>query len=221
MKYLVAALMLPLAVFIVALASSDISTAAQAGTTRGDFVQCLNIQNALIEEAPECGIEVPLESTNSVATLFASGDRPTANVIDRHLEANNAYTLWWVTFNDPSGCIDGCGGADVFAELESAQVVLMNATGGTSTHLGNLVVSAWIEADGTSSGSGQLLAGELASLDLDAAEVHIIRSHRPASEDADILEKQLQTVDGGCLGIDPDGDELFPCWDPHAVQFAP
>ena len=144
------------------------------------------------------------------------------NIVDRHLEANNAYTLWWVIFNDPSGCIDGCGGPDVFAEFATANAIVMNATGGVSTSLGNLVISAWIDASGATSGSGQILAGDPTTLDIANAEVHvIIRSHGPASSDATILAKQISTVTGGCTDDDPDGDELFPCWDPHAIVFAP
>jgi hypothetical protein len=52
--------------------------------------------------------------------------------------------------------------------------------------------------------------------------VHVvIRTHGPASDDATMLDKQINTVDGGCVDIDPDGEELFPCWDAHAVVFAP
>lgn len=222
MKYLIAGLVLPLALFVVAISGSDSSNAAQSGTTSGHFVQCLNIQGALIEGGVDCAVEVPIESPNSLATLFNDGSRLTLNVIDRHLEANNAYSLWWVIFNDPSGCIDGCGGPDVFDELGPTNGIIMNATGGVSSHLGNLVVSAWIETGGVSSGSGEVLAGDPATLNIATAEVHIVvRSHGPASGDAAILDKQINSVSGGCVGLDPDGDELFPCWDPHAIVFAP
>jgi hypothetical protein len=224
-KYVIAALAVPLVIAVLALAGSDSSNAASSGTTSGVFVQCLNIGEALAEGAPECGVEVPLESTNSVATLFNTGTRLTVNIVDRHLEANNAYTVWWIIFNDPSGCVDGCGGPDIFAELATANAIVVNATGGVSSSLGNLVVTAWIDASGATSGSGEVFAGDLATLDIANAVVHmVIRSHGPASSDADILAKQIGTLAGGCTGafgvIDPDGDHLFPCWDPHAIVFA-
>jgi hypothetical protein len=165
LKYLLASLLLPLALFAVAISSSD-SRAAQSGTTSGHFVQCLNIQGALIDGGVDCAVEVPIESANSLATLFNSGTRLTLNVIDRHLEANNAYSLWWVVFNDPSGCINGCGGPEFFDEVGPAGVVIMNATGGVSSHLGNLVASAWVENGGANSGSGQVLAGDPATINI-------------------------------------------------------
>ena len=198
MKYLVAALAVPLLLVVLALASSDSTNAASSGTTSGAFAQCLNIGEALAEGAPECGVEVRLESTNSVATLFNTGTRLTVNIVDRHLEANNAYTVWWIIFNDPSGCVDGCGGPDIFAELATANAIVVNATGGVSSSLGNLVVTAWIDASGATSGSGQILAGDPTTLDIANAQVHVvIRSHGPASSDATILAKQTSTVGGG------------------------
>jgi hypothetical protein len=43
---------------------------------------------------------VQVETTNTLATLFNNGSRLTLNIVDRHLEANNAYTVWWMIFND-------------------------------------------------------------------------------------------------------------------------
>ncbi len=89
-KYVIAALAVPLVIAVLALAGSDSSNAASSGTTSGVFVQCLNIGESLVEGAPECGAEVLIESTNSVSTLFNSGTRLTINIVDRNLEYNNA-----------------------------------------------------------------------------------------------------------------------------------
>ena len=219
MKYIAAALAVPLFIVVLALASSDSSSAQSTGTSRASFHQCINI-GAAFQEGPECSHEVLVETTNTLATLHNSGTRLTLNIVDRHLEANNAYTVWWIIFNDPSGCIDGCGGADIVTEFGAADVILMHGAGGVSTHLGNLVISAWIDSTGASSGSGEVLIGDPATIDIANAEIHAaVRTHGPASTDAAILAKQLGSFTGGCTVGDPDGDALFPCFDAHAFVF--
>ena len=212
-------LAVPLFVAVLALASSDSTNAQSTGTSNASFHQCINI-GAAFAEGPECSHEVPVETTNTLATLHNSGTRLTVNIVDRHLEANNAYTVWWVIFNDPSGCIDGCGGTDIVTEFGTADVIVMHAAGGVSTSLGNLIISGWIDSTGASSGSGEAIVGDPTGIDIANAEVHaVVRTHGPASADPVILAKQLNSFTGGCTVGDPDGDTLFPCFDAHAFVF--
>jgi hypothetical protein len=152
--------------------------------------------------------------------MFNDGTRLTLNIVDRHLEANNAYTVWLIVFIDPSACIGGCGGPDIVEEFGTGNVILLHLAGGVSTSLGNLVISGWIDSTGANSGSGEVLLGDPAAIDIANSVIHAaVRTHGPASADPAILAKQLSSFTGGCTVGDPDGDALFPCFDAHAFVF--
>lgn len=55
------------------------------------------------------------------------------------------YTVWWVIFNNPAGCVDGCGPDDVFNESYGAEadVAIFNASGAISAMdgMGNTVIN--------------------------------------------------------------------------------
>ena len=105
-----------------------------------------------------------------------------------------AYTVWWVVFNNPEFCVDGCGSDD----LERPEV---NASSFWAT--GEIV-----DDEGTENFSVQLLEGELPTgsdqvtlgdglVDSFSAEIHpIIRSH--GSVISGLEEVQTTTLNGGC-----------------------
>jgi hypothetical protein len=47
------------------------------------------------------------------ATLFRSKQRVEMRVATSGLNMNSSYTVWWVVFNNPAGCIGGCAVKDL------------------------------------------------------------------------------------------------------------
>ncbi len=121
-------------------------------------------------------------------------------------ESGDATTVWFVVFNDPSGCVDGCGGDDVedaFGD-NRADVGVHFAAGHVAN--GSKFNAAGHLNEGDSSG---LLFG-LPLEDATTAEVHlVVRSHGPASTlTGQELAAALHSVDGGC-GTNTCGDAQF------------
>ena len=53
--------------------------------------------------------------TGGLSTLTRTEDMVHVTVEAARLRAGNAYTLWWVVFNDPAACsAPGCGEDDIF-----------------------------------------------------------------------------------------------------------
>ena len=134
-----------------------------------------------------------------------------------------AYTVWWVLFNNPEACVDGCSGDDlgnpaVMGSVFFATngVVDLSQTGHFRAHLA--------EGEMPSAPGSVLLPGP-ALLDAEKAEIHVvIRYHGPVVDR--ILMKQLTTHWGGCsvpgpaVVVDPvPADRVYPCYDPQATVF--
>lgn len=128
-------------------------------------------------------------------------------------ERGDATTVWFVVFNDPDGCVDGCGGDDVedfFGENPSdrAKVGIHFGTGhvaGART----FNASAHLSEGDT---SGMLFGSPL--MDSQTAEIHlVVRSHGPAAAlTGQQLSAALHSVDGGCApfnGPNTCGDSQF------------
>lgn len=136
------------------------------------------------------------------------------------------YTNWWIIFNNPDACAGGpggCAGTD-FANPAVEGGVLF-ATGGVVNSNGIGHFSAHLEELETRDDPNQR-GGVFAPLKAGGAqdsEIHyVIKYHGPASWDPVIFEKQITTINGGCAPgpfqpPDPDGDFLFPCYDPQGT----
>jgi hypothetical protein len=131
---------------------------------------------------------------------------------------SGAYTNWWIIFNNPAACTDGCGMDDFGNSAVMASVIW--ATGGVVGVNGVGTFNAHLEEGVLPSGPGQIAFGP-GLLDAREAEIHyVVKYHGPAVPA--ILEKQMTTIYGGCIGgpgQPPDpvaGDRLFPCYDPQA-----
>lgn len=126
-----------------------------------------------------------------------------------------AYTNWWVIFNNPENCIDGCDVPDLFNPAVNASVFW--ATGGI------------VGADGKAKFEAEIEIGELptdhpdqifAGLDLGltnpmGAEVHIIiKYHGPVAEDEHDRWLQTHTLTGLC----DTGANAFNLGPPFGVQ---
>lgn len=139
-----------------------------------------------------------------LAKLERNDDGVELNIWTTHLPAG-AYTVWWVVFNNPDACVDGCDGADLGNPAVEGSVLY--ATGGVVGASGFGYFRADLEVGET---EGEVLFGPGL---LDAGtEIHfVIRNHGPASSDPDELEAQTTTFEGGC--------DVFDCYDPQAGIF--
>lgn len=108
-----------------------------------------------------------------------------------------AFTLWWVIFNQPENCFDGCGEDDLANPAAEPSVVYAS---GQVARLGGrvqLVASLYEQANGY---VDEVIGGP-GLLDAAGAEIHaIVRSHGPA--DLAIYKDQIsQFVDPGCSDV--------------------
>jgi hypothetical protein len=129
----------------------------------------------------------------------------------------DASTVWFVVFNNPDECDDGCGEDEVLkaaGELEDPG----NNAAGVGVHFGNGHVAG---GEGFHS-AARLKEGDMSGLlfgmglkDAMTAEVHaVLRSHGPADElTGQQLSAALHSVDGGC--------EVNICGDAQAAIFKP
>lgn len=128
------------------------------------------------------------------------------------LTPGDAYTVWWIVFNEPGECLEGCGEDDIFNEdgtpnggqIVATQVGIGNATGNVAKANGTAEFGAKLVAgDGGTDhqvlipafgGGGEvLLAGNGNS-----AEVHLIVQSHGQARGGPQLTSQLSNVEFGC-----------------------
>ena len=171
------------------------------------------------------------KSKTDVFTFFNADDTPAAgNIVGKatlkrskagvnltvhttELGPGNAYTIWWIIFNNPGPCADGCGGPDLGNPAVEGSV--MNATGRVADSDGNAWFSAFLPAGfmHTNPSSGDLRQVFGPGLqNVDGAEIHIVvRCHGPATGNV----AQISTLLGECNNAaSPTG-----CYDAQAAVF--
>lgn len=138
-----------------------------------DFSTGLPIENAsaILQRSPN-GVEFTLETTLPEGT----------------------YTTWWVVFNNPELCEDGCGLDDL--ENPDVNASVFWATGEVVDNGETGVFSASLLENHLPEGSDQVLFGD-GLIDSFEAEIHlVVRSHGPAIPGLE--EEQISTFNGGC-----------------------
>ena len=175
-------------------------TAAPGSEAGGLNVSAASSQAASRSIAPlfvfPSGPELP---GTTALTRTDSGISMTVHATD--LVANNAYTVWFVIFNDPELCAGpACGVPDVFANrgtpslrLAAGHVVGGSGIGDFGGHLsaGNTGGPACSSDPATLGICGPGL------LDPRGAVVHlVVRSHGPAIPD--LVSEQISSFLGGC-----------------------
>ncbi len=173
-----------------------------------DFVG-LNTEGSATLTRTNSGVSMRV-STSVGGQLIALGvEEP----LDAEWEVGDAVTNWFVVFNNPEACIDGCGEDDVLGSLfgpsNFAGVGVHFATG----HVAGS--SNWRSAASLREGDvSGLFAGE-ALADAMKAEIHIvIRTHGPASNlTPGSLAAAIGSIDGGCV--------INTCGDAQAAVFNP
>ncbi|MDJ0570949.1 MAG: hypothetical protein QNJ53_18140 [Pleurocapsa sp. MO_192.B19] len=105
-----------------------------------------------------------------------------------------AYTVWWVVFNNPEFCVDGCGSDDL--ERSAVNASSLWATGEVVGDEGSVTFSAELLEGELPTGLDQVTLGN-GLVDSFSAEIHpIIRSH--GSVIPGLEEEQTTTFNGGC-----------------------
>lgn len=179
-----------------------ISSPAQAKKSKADVNTFFNA-----DDTPADGHKV------GKATLKRSKEGVNVTVHTTELGPGNAYTIWWIIFNNPGACAAGCAGPDLGNPLVEGSV--MNATGRVADSDGNAWFSAFLPAGfmHTNPSNGDLRQVFGPGLqNVNGAEIHIvIRCHGPSTGSVE----QISTLLGDCNNAaSPTG-----CYDAQAAAF--
>ena len=148
------------------------------------------------------------------ATLIRTREGVKLDLHTTDLNAGDAYTIWWIIFNNPAACADGCAGSDLQG-TPGVEGSVMNATGRVADGDGNGSFSAFLPVGfiHTNPSSGNLRQPFGPGLqNLEGAEIHVVvRSHGPSSG----MVEQISTLFADCNNAaSPSG-----CYDAQAAVF--
>jgi len=152
------------------------------------------------------------------ATLKRSKEGVNLTVHTTALGPGNAYTIWWIIFNNPGACAPtGCSGAD-FPQNggdPAVEASVMNATGRVADSDGNAWFTAFLPGGfmHTNPASGDVRQAFGPGLqNVKGAEIHVVvRCHGPWSGNVE----QISTLFGDCdNAASPSG-----CFDAQAAVF--
>ncbi len=148
--------------------------------------------------------------TGGTSHLTRTDGMALAMVEAQGLVPGNAYTLWWVVFNNPSACSNPCGEDDIFAGsglnvpvVEAAQIGIGNATGIVAKADGTAEFGARLKRNDTS-GAHQIVfpAGLSGNALLTAsphdAEIHVVVQSHGQGRGGKQLLKQLTYLEANC-----------------------
>ena len=129
----------------------------------------------------------------SVSKLTRHDDALSMKVKTRELEPGAAYTVWWVVFNHPENCIDGCDGDDVGSPAVDGTILW--AAGGVVGNSGVEKFYGYLPENTPPTVDVRRGSGILTNAG--GAEIHlVVRSHGPAIPG--LVEEQITTFGGGC-----------------------
>ena len=135
-----------------------------------------------------------------------------ASVEAAGLNPGDAYTVWWIVFNNPAGCSAPCGENDIFTPegdlnaegVIAAQIGVGNATGNVAKSDGTAEFGARLKRnDGDASGHQILFPAGLAGDSVltasgDDAEIHLVFQSHGQARGGPQLMSQLTYVETGC-----------------------
>ena len=130
------------------------------------------------------------------STLVRNDGGVTMTIHTSGLVPGNAYTVWWIVFNNPAACEGGCGLDDLTRPDVRASLVYAtgHVVGSDTANFG-----AWLGVGDTAHvlASPPSPAGPYGLEDARKAEIHlVIRTHGPA--DPAYLPAQISSFNGGC-----------------------
>ncbi len=167
----------------------------------------------------------PIQGTSSI--LHRNKNGITVNFKTKGLIPGNAYTLWWVIWNNPEECLtpNACGDDADFGNALLVKPEVLYAAGHVvgGSGIGNF--SAHLNLNDDSGSVNDLFglppAGGL--LETQEAEVHLVlRSHGVAQPG--MIPDQIHSYLGGCTdsgGFGPDSSVEGYCRDIQAAIHAP
>jgi hypothetical protein len=137
------------------------------------------------------------------------------------------HTNWWVIFNNPEHCEDGCDGSDLSRDGVMGSVFF--ATGEVIEDDGIGSFRAFLQEEEFPSDPAQVLMDFTGGIGLmqdkaSTAEIHyVMRYHGPTDTNFPevTLEDMITTFGGGCNNV-PEGSGTpgnFACWDQQAAAF--
>ena len=129
-----------------------------------------------------------------------------------NLEAGDAYTVWWVVFNNPIACSEECGENDIFDDdglnvdqVMAAEIGVGNATGNVAKEDGTAEFGGILRPGAFAATGHQMLfpaglTGDalLTAGNGDDAEIHIIIQNHGRARGGPQLLNQLTYVETGC-----------------------
>jgi hypothetical protein len=141
----------------------------------------------------------PSIKLGGAATLYRSRNKLEMRIATSGLDANAAYTVWWVLFNNPAGCSPpGCGPDDVVPTANPAADVSVFYAAGFVTGLdgvGN--VDASVDAGALPEGIEIETGTGLDRGNGFRAEVHlVVRTHGMITPGQ--VDQQIGSFNGGC-----------------------
>ena len=147
--------------------------------------------------------------TSSAGTMIRSRKAVDARLALSGLDANSAYTTWFVIWNDPSECATNpCG----LTDLEVPGNTVFYATGFVTDNSGTANLSVHLRSGKLPDGLQVLIPGNLRKNNGFDAEIHmIVRTHGPILPG--LVGEQISMVGGACNVAD--------CDDQIAIAFLP
>lgn len=153
---------------------------------------------------------------NSMATIIRTNQGIDLNLNTTQLN-EGAYTQWWVIFNNPEFCLDGCTEDDFFRTGVDATAFYGDGQVIDNSGIGSF--SSAITIGMLPSNQDQVLFGN-GLMDALGSEIQaIVRYHGPLNPNPTIAALQTTTFNGGCT-LTP-GDGLFDCADEQIAVFQP
>jgi hypothetical protein len=141
-------------------------------------------------------IEILSLDVVGTSQLVRTPDGVSMNLQTTGLEPGAAYTVWWVVFNNPGSCRDGCGEDDL--GNSNVQATVLWATGHVIGDNGVGNFAAYLaEGDTSDVGPFGLPGDDMGLIDSTQAEIHlVVRTHGPPIPGR--VKEQISTFEGGC-----------------------
>ena len=128
-------------------------------------------------------------------TLFRSKQTLDVRVATTGLQSNGAFTVWWVVFNNPDACVDGCGLDDL--ARPDVRAAVFYAAGFVTGADGTANVTAHLKAGHLAEGVDVELGTGLERGNGFRAEVHVIVRGHGAISTGHVAE-QIGSFNGAC-----------------------
>jgi hypothetical protein len=157
--------------------------------------------------------------TNGEVTLTRTLTGLSATYTSNDLKPGDTYTAWFIIFNNPAGCVDGCDESDLANAAAEASAV--NADGLVAGATGSETFNASLAVG--DAGHHQIVFGDGITDPIGAEVQTFIRNHGPELADPSEVNEQISILAGGCTlesSVDGTGTGPNTCFDPHFAVFS-